>query len=162
MPRARSCFHGLIEFARARLHLLEQPNVLDCDHCLVGKGRDQLDLFVGEWLDIRLQDGDDPEERVLAQHRNREHGPVTLLLHQIDVFIIGLLQNIMAMDCLPLRGGPPRNGARTGPGWMLLQGLHECRRSPVRGGKTEILAVESENMTPRRSAQPRGAFDEGV
>ena len=37
------------QLARARLHLVEQPHVLDRDHRLVGEGRDQLDLLVGEW-----------------------------------------------------------------------------------------------------------------
>ena len=31
------------------LHLVEQPDILDRDHCLVGEGRDQLDLLVAEW-----------------------------------------------------------------------------------------------------------------
>ena len=36
------------KLARARLHLVEQPHILDRDHRLVGEGRDQLDLLVGE------------------------------------------------------------------------------------------------------------------
>ena len=36
------------QLARARLHLVEQPHVLDSDHRLVGEGLDQLDLLVGE------------------------------------------------------------------------------------------------------------------
>ena len=39
----------LRKFAGARLHLLEQPHVLDGDHRLIGEGGDQLDLLVGEW-----------------------------------------------------------------------------------------------------------------
>ena len=35
----------LAQIARARLHLVEQPHVLDRDHRLVGEGRDQLDLL---------------------------------------------------------------------------------------------------------------------
>ena len=45
------------EIARARLHLVEQPHVLDRDHRLVGEGGDQLDLLVGERPDLgALQD----------------------------------------------------------------------------------------------------------
>ena len=36
------------ELALARLHLLEQPRVLDGDDGLVGEGLEQLDLLVGE------------------------------------------------------------------------------------------------------------------
>jgi hypothetical protein len=39
---------GLAQFTRARLHLVKQPHVLDCDHRLVGEGGDQLDLPVAE------------------------------------------------------------------------------------------------------------------
>src|SRR5262245_57892853 len=40
-------FERFREVARARLHLVEQPHVLDRDHRLVSKGRNQLDLLVG-------------------------------------------------------------------------------------------------------------------
>jgi len=39
---------GLLELAVLVLNLFEQPHVLDCDCCLVGKGGDQLDLLVGK------------------------------------------------------------------------------------------------------------------
>ncbi len=41
------------QLARARLHLVEQPHVLDRNHRLVGEGGDQLDLLVGERFDGR-------------------------------------------------------------------------------------------------------------
>ena len=47
--RGAQVFQRVCQFARARLHALEQAHVLDGDHCLVGEGRDQLDLLVGEW-----------------------------------------------------------------------------------------------------------------
>ena len=43
----RLLLQRLGEFARARLHLVEQPHVLDRDHRLVGEGLDQFDLLVG-------------------------------------------------------------------------------------------------------------------
>ena len=45
----------LRELARARLHLVEQPHILDRDHRLVGEGGDQLDLLVGEWPHARVR-----------------------------------------------------------------------------------------------------------
>ena len=49
-PRSlRSGTRAICELVRARLHLLEQPRVLDGDHGLVGEGLDQFDLLVGEW-----------------------------------------------------------------------------------------------------------------
>ena len=43
------------ELARARLHLVEQPRVLDRDHGLVGEGLDQLDLLVGKGPHLRAR-----------------------------------------------------------------------------------------------------------
>ena len=47
-PRRRLLLQRLGQFARAGLHLVEQPHVLDRDHRLVCEGRDKLDLLVGE------------------------------------------------------------------------------------------------------------------
>ena len=35
--------------SRSRLHLLEQPHVLDRDHGLVGEGLQQLDVMSAKW-----------------------------------------------------------------------------------------------------------------
>src|SRR5690242_7229970 len=43
----------LREIARARAHLIEQPDVLDRDHCLIGEGPDKRDLAVAERLNSR-------------------------------------------------------------------------------------------------------------
>ena len=51
LRRRRLLLQRLRELARARLHLVEQPHVLDRDHRLVGEGGGQLDLLVGERLD---------------------------------------------------------------------------------------------------------------
>src|SRR5262249_39704976 len=39
---------GCTQIARAGLHLVKQPHVLDRDHRLIGEGLDQLDLLVGK------------------------------------------------------------------------------------------------------------------
>src|SRR6266481_7341213 len=44
----RLLLQRLGQIARARLHLLEEPHVLDRDHRLVGEGGEQLYLLVGE------------------------------------------------------------------------------------------------------------------
>ena len=45
----RLLLQRLGQIVGALLQLLEQPHVLDRDHCLVGEGLDELDLLVGEW-----------------------------------------------------------------------------------------------------------------
>jgi hypothetical protein len=46
----RFSWASLREFACARLHLVEQPHVLNGDHRLMGEGGKQLDLLVDEGL----------------------------------------------------------------------------------------------------------------
>ena len=48
LARDLKLFNSVGEFARSRLHLLEQPRVLDGDHGLVGEGRRELDLLVSK------------------------------------------------------------------------------------------------------------------
>ena len=48
------------QLARPRLQFLEQPHVLDGDHCLVGEGFEQLDLFVGERSNLRSTNQNTP------------------------------------------------------------------------------------------------------
>ena len=43
---------SLAQFCVALLQFLEQPDVLDCDHGLVGEGFEKLDLLLGEWTDL--------------------------------------------------------------------------------------------------------------
>ena len=64
----------LRKFARARLHLVEQPHVLDRDHCLVGEGCDQLDLLVGERPHLVRAQDQHADRAPLAQQRHAEHG----------------------------------------------------------------------------------------
>src|SRR5262249_12614343 len=54
------------------LDFVEQAHVLDGDCGLVGEGRDQFDLLVGEWLHFRTRQSQYANWDALAQHRNRE------------------------------------------------------------------------------------------
>ena len=46
----RLLLERLRQIARARLDFIEQPDILDGNHRLVGKGGDKLDLLRCEWL----------------------------------------------------------------------------------------------------------------
>ena len=62
------------ELARARLHLLEQPHVLDRDHGLVGEGLDDLDLARRESPGSRRVSTSAPSIPSLPKQRNAEQG----------------------------------------------------------------------------------------
>src|SRR6516225_6649971 len=70
---------GLSQIARPRLHLLEQPGVLDRDHCLVGKALEQVDLLGGERPHFGTIDKDSTNQCVILDHRDangRSRAPV--------------------------------------------------------------------------------------
>ena len=59
------------ELIGALLQLVEQPRVLDRDHRLVGKGRDQVDLLLGERPHVLPLDDDHADRRPSLQHGER-------------------------------------------------------------------------------------------
>src|SRR5262249_42794935 len=54
------------------LNFVKQPHVLNRNRSLVGKGRNQFDLLVGEWSYFRACQSQDADRDVLAQHWNTE------------------------------------------------------------------------------------------
>src|SRR5262249_25167087 len=67
-------FDRLREFAGARLHLVEQPHVLDRDHRLVGEGGEQLDLSVGERAHQTSRQDAHADRRSFAHERHANQG----------------------------------------------------------------------------------------
>jgi hypothetical protein len=57
--------------------LVEQPNVLDRDHGLVGEGLEQGDLPVQITPGLGTPNGDRPEDGALSQQRHHEDAPVS-------------------------------------------------------------------------------------
>src|SRR5262249_51471016 len=99
------------QLARACLHLIEQPHVLNRDYRLIGEGGHQLDLLVVEWLNFGLQNGDDTAKNSFAEHRNCQYGAVTLLFDQLGKFIVRLLQHVPDMNRTSLKRSFPRHRA---------------------------------------------------
>jgi hypothetical protein len=58
------------KLARARLLGLEQSNVFDCDHRLVGESCDKLNLFVRVRFNFRTRQRDHADWHPLAKQRN--------------------------------------------------------------------------------------------
>src|SRR5262249_23191346 len=67
--------HRPREVSRARLQLLEQPDVLDRDDRLVGEYFQQVDVGVGEAPRLAAGDYDRADGVALTEHRYREEAP---------------------------------------------------------------------------------------
>src|SRR5262249_19946937 len=88
------------KFARARLHLVEQPHVLDRDHRLVGEGGYQLDLLVGERRNFGLQNSDDTAKSPFAEQRHSEQGAMPGDFLIVEERVLGIGQAIWQMNGL--------------------------------------------------------------
>src|SRR5215471_18402146 len=107
----RLLLQRLGKVARTRLHLIEQPRVLNRDHSLVGKSGDQLYLLVGKGVHFIAGEYEDTDRRSLAQEGYAKDGsvPKCLLVTGRLVFRIG--QRVGNMNCLAFQGDPPRHAA---------------------------------------------------
>ena len=70
--RGPQILQRLCQFAGAGLNAFKQAYILDRDRRLVGEGRDQLDLLVGEWAHLlarQCQNADCPPSRSIGTPR---------------------------------------------------------------------------------------------
>ena len=91
------------QVAGLRLNLVEQPDVLDGDHRLVGKGRDQFDLLVGEWTHFRARQGNYADRYAFAQHRNAEHSAETAQSLRFGKGVFGVCLNVRNVNHSPFQ-----------------------------------------------------------
>ena len=68
------CCSDSLEIAGLRLHLVEQPRILDRDDGLVGESTQQLDLARRERSGLRARDHDHANNGGIAHHRDRKRG----------------------------------------------------------------------------------------
>ena len=155
------CWSDFGQLARARLHLVEQPHVLDRDHCLVGEGLDQRDLRIGERLDLQAISQNDAEQFIPFEHRDGENGPERFdVLRPERIFWVGL--HIVNVDRPALERGTARCAVPAGPDRMVRHPLLELRRRVVVRYHAEELAVESVNESKPGFAKPHRALGYGL
>src|SRR6266478_101442 len=91
-------FKRFLQLARLRLHLLEQPHVLDGDDGLVGEGLQQCDLLVREGFHRRPIHRKCPDGNTLAQHRNAKHGAISAAFLGLVPIVFGIDKDIGYMN----------------------------------------------------------------
>ncbi len=67
-----------LQVRRLRLHLLEQTDIADGDHGLVGEGLQQGDLLIAERLHFSAAEHDRANALALAQQRHAQNAAMTL------------------------------------------------------------------------------------
>src|SRR5215211_4195222 len=90
-----TCFR---ELAVLLLDFIEKPDVLDRDHCLVGKGCDQRDLGVSERPYDVARQHDNANRYAFAHERHAEHSAESANSLDFDQSVFWLGQNIGHLD----------------------------------------------------------------
>ena len=62
--------------SRARLHLVEQPHILDRDHGLVGEHLQQADVLFAKRAGRDTGDGDDADGLAVVHQRREQHAAI--------------------------------------------------------------------------------------
>ncbi len=143
----------------AGLQLLEQADVLDCDDALVGERRDQLDLLVGEGLDLVPPEREHPDGHALPQHRDPQDRPVT---SEPDprVCVVGIGQHVLDLNRPALEHRPAHDAPAAGAKGVLRDEALELGRDVARGRQPLQLAIEPVDDAGFGTAEPGRVLDE--
>ena len=146
----------LAQLARARLHLVEQPHVLDRDHRLVGEGLHQPDLRSGERLDLASPTANDSDRLSLSNDRNRHEAPVSerALQHLAGAgVVVEFRQHVLKVHPLAVHEGPAHyeiSLRRTGE--QAVKGLRFAGRKVADRHKMQQSILVARDSTEMRLA----------
>ena len=148
----RLLLEGLGQVAVLRLQLREQADVLDGDDGLVGEGRHQVDLLLGEGPDVAPPHDQGPDGFALAEERHGQHGAIAeggLLNRRRGV--LGVLPHVVDVNDPALEDGPAGRGASVG---AVGNTRLAASRSPVEA----LESTGSVNRCPsKRTIEPIAA-----
>jgi len=152
------------ELARAGLHLVEQPHVLDGDDRLIREGLDQLDLLLGERPYSGAVHDEQTNGDLLSQERHPEDCPIAAYSREVTEGVFGISKNIGNLNGFALQQDPPDDTAAS---WRIRLSPYvffELRRVTVArsGIVARVLPGRTEDVRLVRLAQPRRRFDQRV
>src|SRR5215831_5903631 len=73
----------------ARLQLFEQTHILDGDNRLIGEGRYQLDLLLGERLDFISVQTENTDKDSFSEHWDSQDRPIAANLLKLGRLVLG-------------------------------------------------------------------------
>jgi hypothetical protein len=153
---------GLLQLARACLHLVEQFEVRDRDDRLIGEGGHELDLTVSEWLHVRSCQNDDAEKPSLSKQRHPEHGALLSDFLPVQPFELGIGQHIRHVNGAFLERHAARHGVAIRRNRMAGQILDVGEFEVVGRREPAFPAFVAGDECVLGRAQPRRGFDDGV
>src|SRR5262249_54034922 len=85
------------QLLRSLAELVQKPGVLDRDHSLGSKIRNQLNLFVGKWAHLLAIDTDSADQFALIEHRHLEKTSRAAQLGRRDAKRVAVGVNLLGM-----------------------------------------------------------------
>jgi hypothetical protein len=146
------------KLARALLFGLEQSHVLDGNRRLIGEGRQQLNLFLGEWTNARALYNDHTNREPFAQQRHTKHRMEATKLCRFKKRIFRVALNVGNMNRPAFQDGPPDDGSPAKHKWMDLHEVRDLRRLTEVRDLLVRVALLTINRSHIRVAQTNRRF----
>ena len=141
----------------------EQPRVFDCDHGLVGKGLQKVDLPVREQAHLGARDRNAPDGNVVAQYRDGHGTAITGDRRHLGEAVFGIRAHIRNLHNPSLEDCARRHAA---PVWRrgicaAVELQHLRGKAAVRD-EVQKLAIKAIDKAELGLAQSRCAFGDHV
>src|SRR5262249_28214992 len=125
------------------------PRILDGDHGLRSEVLDQLDLLIGEWLNLLTINAESSNQLFFFEHRDDKHRSHASLLDRRDgegiaVQIALIFREVCHMHGLPRPLGPTERRQWPGLKGLVLHLLDKIGLSTSQGLDPESIAVRAE------------------
>ncbi len=154
------------ELLGARLHVVEQPHVLDRDHRLVGERLHEADLRGGEWFHLAPPASDNAYRPPVSNDGNCHEGPIfeRALEHLAGArIVIELRQDILEVYRATVHERPAHDEvARRDSREQAVKCVPLLRRKVVEGYEVKQPVVEARNRAKARLAQTGRICDHGL
>lgn len=150
------------QISRPALQLFEEPYILDCDHGLVGKRGDEVDLLFRERLHALTSDYDRADRLILAQEGNAERRTLTSHGDRRAQPIFGIGSDVEDLHRTAFEHGTTCNRAPVGTNRVSLQKLDVFLGKPYRCSGLIFIAFAAHDECHLRFAQPCRRMDQRV
>src|SRR5262249_313107 len=140
----------------------EQSYVLDRDGCLVCESLDQRNLFVGERLDLRLDETDDAFRSSFPEHGDCENRPKGEHLLRLVECVFWVCLDVDDLHRAALEYRPAHRCSPASADGGALPQFQKFARQIMSGHCAARIAIVTENHSSVRATEPDGRSQERI
>src|SRR5262249_14690750 len=150
------------EVTTARVHLVKQTHVFNRYHCLIGKGGNEIDLLLCEWVDCWPGQKENTDRSSLPQERNGKPSanPPALLRLEHGEFRIG--QNVGNMNNCAFEHSSATDRSTIDLRRKIPHELTIIRRETGERGELKTIAIHARDIGSVCPAKSRGRLGQRV